>query len=723
MKAKYIIFALTVGIFVTGCSTAELETPSPVEKHTVILSADCSTKTSLAPEADGSRPVLWKAGDMLGLFVNEEGVAMADAQNVVARLCEGSGSGHGYSNGSFAVDLAISASKTYDLCIYYPYIATAGSVTEISHRIPAVQTQPSVSDSRHLGSSGAFSYATAQFSTPSNMDYYETPVVNFTMQHKTSTIQLSLTSADMAGWKVKSARVLAPQGVYIAGDMKYTPDNDQLTLTGNMSESITLNVPAGASLAADAAVDLYLVAFPTAIAGKDLTITYTLEAADASSVKVVTHTRTVKAESKALAEGTVHVFNEVLPAVDGEGWTYSTSDTFDLSAGGTANCYIVSVPGKYSFDATVIGNGQKGILTPVETTFFHTENATIEPTQASLLWQTAPGLIKSVSFEDGRIVFEKSADVEYGNALIAAMNASGTILWSWHIWCTDMGDLQTYISPTGTYETMDRNLGATYASSEYVSDNALLIRTAGMYYQWGRKDPFVGPKDLSITITTNDDGTSTTSRTSNALAPMYDIDGNTVSRPSRSAASGLAGKSIVTSIQKPLMMIQTGTSTNGDWFAVAANKTGKGPLYRGYYLWGNPEGYNYTSATKPTPVKTIYDPCPPGYMVPPIDWSSGLKRSKGVAWLGGVYSADGGTTKTFYPYASRIERFGATEWNLVNGSSYSSAMDNGHYWYSSFKSNNTYKACSLILEATQTSFAYEDNQGFGAQVRCIQEIH
>lgn len=66
MKAKYIIIALAVGIFATGCSTAELETPSPVEKHTVILSADCSTKTSLAPEADGSRPVLWKAGDMRG---------------------------------------------------------------------------------------------------------------------------------------------------------------------------------------------------------------------------------------------------------------------------------------------------------------------------------------------------------------------------------------------------------------------------------------------------------------------------------------------------------------------------------------------------------------------------------------------------------------------------------------------------------------------------------
>ena len=700
MKAKYIIPALAACFFATGCSTIEPETPSHVEKHTVILSADCSTKTSLAPETDGSRPVLWKAGDMLGLFVNEEGAAMADAQNVVARLCEGSGSGHGYSNGSFAVDLAISASKTYDLCIYYPYIATAGSVAEISHRIPAIQTQPSDSDSRHLGNSGAFAYAEAQFTTPSNMDYYDTPVVNFTMQHKTSTIHLSLTSADMAGWKVKSATVSAPQGVYIAGDMKYTPENDQLTLTGNMSESITLNVPAGASLAADAAVDLYLVAFPTAIAGKELLITYTLEAADASSVKVVTHARTVKTDSKALAAGTVHVFNEVLPAADGEGWTYSTSDTFDLSAGGTANCYIVSVPGKYSFDATVIGNGQKGILTPVSTTFFHTETATIAPTQASLLWQTAPGLIKSVSFENGRIIFEKSADVEYGNALIAAKNASGTILWSWHIWCTEMGDLLTYVSPTGTYEGMDRNLGATFAASAKVTGEEQLKRTVGMFYQWGRKDPFVGPMVF-------DSG-----RTSKDIDLMYDIDGNTVTRPTAPAASKSAGQSIQYTIKNPKTPIYTGNSTSGDWFALSSPMSGGGPAVRAYYLWGNPVGYKYDSSSKPTPVKTIYDPCPVGYMVPTMDFYNSFKKVSSTSNLGFVMNVDGGSTQTWLPIASAMSSK-SSAWNWVGDGI-------GYIWTSSYGSASGTAARSIRMGYTGFNGL---NNGYGFNVRCIQETH
>lgn len=718
MKTKVIINILAAALVTVGCTKAEIEKISVSEKYEVVLSADCATRTSLAPEANGTRVVLWKGGDLLGLFMQEDGVSIASAQNVVARLYNNSlSSGHGFSNGSFVTSLDLNPSKTYTLGIYYPYMTAAGSAEEISHRIPSLQTQAASGQSKHLGQSGAFAYATASFSTPSDMQYYETPVVNFTMDHKTSIMQLSLKAADadMAGWKVKSVSVTAPEGCHLAGDVTYTPATDVFALVGNLSQKVTLNIPGGAILATDTAADLFIVTFPTALAGKDLEITYTLEAADASAVKMLTHTRTVKSESKALKAGTVHKFEESLPSADAEGWKYSDATTFDLSANGTANCYVVSTPGTYSFDATVIGNGRKGILTPISTTFFHTETPTIAPTQASLLWQTTPGLITSVSYADGHITFTKSSEVEYGNALIAAKNASGTILWSWHIWCTELGDLHTYISDYGSFETMDRNLGATYASSEMVTDNDLLLRTVGMYYQWGRKDPYVGPADLSTTTT--DD---VTARTSYALAPMYDIDGNTVARPNRSGAGGLAGKSISESIKKPLMMIQTGSATNGDWFAVTANKTGSGPSYRGYSLWGNPEGYDYKNTSKPAAVKTIYDPCPPGYMVPPAEWSLGLKRKSAKAWIGGIYSADGYATMTFIPYASRIERYGEKAWNMIKTGDY---CGNGNYWYSNFQNGNTYKAMSLMLAYNSTSFTFSDNQGYALQVRCIQETH
>lgn len=710
-------------LLLAGCSDVAVD-DTPVagdEARKVVLNGECLTKTSLGAEEDGTRPVLWKAGDLLGLYVQEDGTALSGHQNILARLTDGEGRGPGYSDGSFETAIELSASKTYTLGIYYPYVQNAGTADEISHSIPAHQTQSAVAESRHWGMSGSFAYATAQFTTPSNLDLYDTPVVDFYLSHKTSTMWLKVTAAteDLAGWKVKGVSVTATEN--LAGDVTYKPATDEFTLASEgASKTVSLAVPGGAVLSTSEATELYLVTFPAALAGKQITLRYTLENADASAVKTLSHVRTLSAESTAMAGGCIHRFSEALPAADAEGWTYSTG-AFDLSADGTANCYIVSTPGTYSFDATVIGNGAKGIMLPTNTTHFHTEDATIAPTQAALLWQTAAGLITEVSYAEGKITFTKSADEEFGNALIAAKDAEGTILWSWHIWCTDMGDLQTYVSTTGTYETMDRNLGATYASSEYVEDSKLLMRTVGMYYQWGRKDPFVGPVDLSVKIVTYD-GTNYTGRVNNALAPMYDIEGNTVSRPSRSGARELADTSIATSIQKPLMMIQTGSATNGDWFAVSANKTGKGSEYRGYSLWGNPEGYDYKSSAKPTPVKTIYDPCPPGYMVPPIDWGRGLLRKKGVAGLGGVYSANGGATYTFFPYASRIERYGASAWNLVNGKSYAGYEDNGHYWYSSVKSSTAYKACSLILESGSTTFIYEDCQGAGAQIRCIQEI-
>ena len=201
-----------------------------------------------------------------------------------------------------------------------------------------------------------------------------------------------------------------------------------------------------------------------------------------------------------------------------------------------------------------------------------------------------------------------------------------------------------------------------------------------------------------------------------ALAVMYDIDGNTVARPSRTAASSLSDKSIQTAIEKPLMMIQTGNSTKGDWFSVSSNRGGSGPQYRGYYLWGNPEGYDYKNTAKPTPVKTIYDPCPAGYMVPPADWALGLKRQKATAYIGGRYSADGGLTTTWLPFAGNLEKYNSTwKWN--------SDEKNGQYWYSSWKSSNVTTACSLGVEAGSTSFAWGNNAGYGYQVRCIQEIH
>lgn len=75
----------------------------------------------------------------------------------------------------------------------------------------------------------------------------------------------------------------------------------------------------------------------------------------------------------------------------------------------------------------------------------------LRPVTAKLLWQTAPNLIGEVSLgEEGRIRFTTADPFVEGNAVVAACDADGAILWSWHLWLTSAdleGSLHRYALP------------------------------------------------------------------------------------------------------------------------------------------------------------------------------------------------------------------------------------------------------------------------------------
>ena len=173
---------------------------------------------------------------------------------------------------------------------------------------------------------------------------------------------------------------------------------------------------------------------------------------------------------------------------DGEndGKTYT-----DLSTDGTANCYLIQSAGDYKFKS-VIGNtdGNVGNVKTVE-----------------VLWESfgtdqipnVGDLIASVSYKDGYIRFSTPETFTDGNAVIAAKNSKGTILWSWHIWCAEEGwQEQVYANDAGIM--MDRNLGATSATPGDVG-------ALGLLYQWGRKDPFLESSSISTSVEAISTGT------------------------------------------------------------------------------------------------------------------------------------------------------------------------------------------------------------------------
>ena len=220
-----------------------------------------------------------------------------------------------------------------------------------------------------------------------------------------------------------------------------------------------------------------------------------------------------------------------------------------------ANCYIISKAGDYRIQA-VKGNSRE----PVG-----------EVSAVEVLWETfgtdtapQPGdLIAQVSYDSDKntIAFSTGAEFLKGNAAIAAKDAEGTILWSWHIWMTDKPKDQAYNNGAGTM--MDRNLGATSATPGSVG-------ALGLLYQWGRKDPFPGASSISENIA--------------AKATL-------VRWPQELISEGV---SIDYTVQNPTKIIFT---------------------FHGVYDWLLTEDGSMDN-TRWQAEKTIYDPCPAGYRVP-----------------------------------------------------------------------------------------------------------
>lgn len=179
---------------------------------------------------------------------------------------------------------------------------------------------------------------------------------------------------------------------------------------------------------------------------------------------------------------------------------------YNLSSGGTANCYVVKAPGTYKFE---IAYGNK---TKYDNTY---DGTTKKPAGSTVdvLWSTSENLITNLAVSDGYITFEVKEDyIQQGNALIVLKNGS-TITWSWHIWFTDAKvsnvPLGYYSTGTRTLTTYSKRVCTVVVSNPYdpfKSSNAIITMSQGedkeettdtitasgcTYYQWGRKDPFM----------------------------------------------------------------------------------------------------------------------------------------------------------------------------------------------------------------------------------------
>lgn len=380
----------------------------------------------------------------------------------------------------------------------------------------------------------------------------------------------------------------------------------------------------------------------------------------------------------------------------------------DLTATGTANCYLLAKRCTwYKFKATVRGNGAATAAEISPTGSALSANAAISPASAELVWETGyqKGIIQSVSLtSDKKYVLIKSGYLLEGNAVVAVKDAAGNILWSWHIWKTtfDLDGLNRV--HTQTYRTnprimnaslyfngmsprnlvmMDCSLGAFDSTPSNTDD---VTRTFGLYYQFGRKDPFPAAKYRTGDVTGTDYFQS---------VDVFDKDGNKLDAAALKGAkyqiksSAIAGgtgvaNTITYSIKYPLTFILQDLAdatpagiSSYNWIYGATPQTTAWKASN--KLWGGDLNNVTTSLPLDTKFtkKTIYDPCPYGWCVPPQD-----------TWTNFTTTAAGGDYNTNNPVYYNSPAEDKYNWTVAQ-QGFTSAPVFGRRFFISGSSGNT----------------------------------
>ncbi len=276
-------------------------------------------------------------------------------------------------------------------------------------------------------------------------------------------------------------------------------------------------------------------------------------------------------------------------------------------------------------------------------------------------------------------------DIVEGNALFAAYDSSGNIIWSWHIWVTESDPTQNTVS-IGGVEMLPRNLGA--ATNSIASTDELLT-SYGLYYQWGRRDPFIYPCYYNVAGSVD--------------TPLYDNDGVYTEHDLVDLTSTTG--TIAYTNQNPMDFIL------GDDWKYQSEDT----------LWGSGES------------KSIYDPSPMGWRVPSTE------QIVKIAAVGGEIApyADGtyGYAVDFDgEYMLALGRKVYLDGSTQNVSGDDTFAEGGGYYWSRDAVSGTNQASAFCFyvdrngsvdDRSDDSVAVNDNsyvrRGNGLQIRAVKD--
>ena len=375
------------------------------------------------------------------------------------------------------------------------------------------------------------------------------------------------------------------------------------------------------------------------------------------------------------------------------------------ASGQYANCYVLTKPkSAYKLDVTRNGAGQ----------------ALAAVADVEILWQSDYNLLEHFSYdeqegvvsfyidallEDDEDVYvkENGEFVMYeGNAVIAAKDASDNIIWSWHLWMCKENPLTDCSTYSNGVTFMNRNLGAFANSNGKTGDNDLIWRSYGLYYQWGRKDPFLRPYYHDCSGGQDDFA--------------CDASGNSVSIEMAECSTETGN--VAYTIANPMTFITNTACVDadnadgiGDWLTTADSS-----------LW---------SGT----TKTQYDPCPYGWRVPAgsdfdclslTDEEDSMSLDVARGRFGWMFTD--GTNSHFYLGAGFRSYYDGVIHNMnYKTDVYPSQPEpwEGYYWTAGVTSNGKQSTC-LYFDLTTTrsinkfNLNYPSKRANAMQIRCVK---
>lgn len=401
----------------------------------------------------------------------------------------------------------------------------------------------------------------------------------------------------------------------------------------------------------------------------------------------------------------------------------------------TANSYLISAPGYYRIPL-VYGNAVKGGTTnessyktahtgtdvlsnfkdhlgkDITTPYINVQNASNPATQASIVWMDQQALVDGLSVTNNGdksfVNFHVSAaNIKNGNAVIAVKSADGTIMWSWHLWF-DHSDALSTIACTNhegdNFKVTKNILGYTiykWKSTSYESPRVARMKIEQEVGNGAKKSAY-------ITITQSPYAEKEYSTALYQFGRKDAFPGTNTLYESTFVENGGDNISIVNAIQNPGTFYTDGNT----W----------GTEYRYFNLWSM-QTTSQTDASK-TLVKTVYDPCPVGFSMPPVKTFSGVTttgttntNNKEINALGDwdqgwhFYAKDSSSPSTIYYPA--IGSRTAKEGKLYG------VKDRGYYWVG--VPSSTSAGNNLDIRNTIVIPANNLNRAVGCSIRPVAQ--